>query len=279
MLSTEAIEHFDQQGYLIVRGAIDATVLTQLQKETDGWIRAADSATETDDRFVFQGGSTDAQRRLERINHPVVLSKLYWEVATSPAMLDRVEALIGRDLSFHHSKMNLKLPGGGAEIGWHQDYVFFPHTNYDLLACGIALDAATEANGCMMVVPGSHRAPLLCHRDEDGEFIGRIVDTNIADDWADQAVRVELQPGDMSIHHCRTIHGSAANLSTERRCVLIMQYAATDAVAFEPRPRINDYYDSVIRGGPRTHARMAEAVSIEMRGQLGTHGSIFKVQR
>jgi ectoine hydroxylase-related dioxygenase (phytanoyl-CoA dioxygenase family) len=88
-----------------------------------------------------------------------------------------------------------------------------------------------------------------------------------------------MQPGDMSIHHCRTIHGSTANMSAAGRRLLIMQFNATDALPFEPKPRINDYNETVVRGQPRTHARMADSISIELRGTPERRSSIFAVQR
>jgi ectoine hydroxylase-related dioxygenase (phytanoyl-CoA dioxygenase family) len=277
MLTPEEIEQFHREGYLIVRNAIDADTLARLQDETDAWIERATDSAESNARFVFKSGN--GPRRLERINHPIAISPLYWDLATSDMLLDRVERLLGSDISFHHSKINLKQPGGGAEIGWHQDYPFFPHTNYDLLACGIALDAATVENGCLMVVPGSHTGPLLSHRNTDGEFVGSIPDTSVGGSWNDEAVLVEMQPGDMSIHHCRTIHGSTANMSAAGRRLLIMQFNATDALPFEPKPRINDYNETVVRGQPRTHARMADSISIELRGTPERRSSIFAVQR
>ena len=278
MLTDEQIESFHRDGYLVVRNAVDPDTLARLQDETARLQDESESPDESDDRFVFQ--SIEDGRRLERINHPVSVAPLYWEFATSAAVLDIVDGLIGNDISFHHSKINLKQPGGGAEIGWHQDYAFFPHTNYDLLACGVALDAATAENGCLMVVPGSHTGPIYSHRELDGDFVGLIPNTSVEGSWADDAVRVELQPGDMSIHHCRTIHGSTANMSNAGRRLLIMQYSATDALPFQPKPKINEYNDTVVRGAPRIHARMTESATIELRGVPAPGGgSIFTVQQ
>ena len=90
--------------------------------------------------------------------HPQFLA-----ACTHPGVLDIIESLVGPDIQHHHSKLNWKPPlppeqvAQGWKIGWHQDYAFFPHTNYDLPACAIYLDDTTPENGCMNVIPGSHR--------------------------------------------------------------------------------------------------------------------------
>ena len=82
----------------------------------------------------------------------------------------------------------MKNPRSGSPVQWHQDWAFYPHTNDDLLAVGIALDDMRIENSCMMVVPGSHTGPVYDHH-QDGDhhhehnhhhyhhhhFLGRII--------------------------------------------------------------------------------------------------------
>ena len=62
-------------------------------------------------------------------------------------------------LSPAENKINIKAPEYGAAVEWHQDWAFYPHTNDDLLAIGVALDDCEEENGPLMVIPGSHKGP------------------------------------------------------------------------------------------------------------------------
>ena len=65
----------------------------------------------------------------------------------------------------------MKMPGGGRQVEWHTDWGHYPHTNDDLLAVGVPLDDSTEENGCLMVIPGSHKWTATNHH-EDGFFVG-----------------------------------------------------------------------------------------------------------
>src|SRR5947209_20513489 len=94
---------------------------------------------------------------------------------------------------------------GAGEVGWHQDFPFFPHTNFDLLACMFLLDDATPDNGCMRVIPGSHHLGPVPH-EEDGRFRGHVTERRYVDD--SQAVDLAIWAGSMTIHHWRTLHAS-----------------------------------------------------------------------
>lgn len=278
MLTTPQIESFHRDGFTIVRNAISPETLRRLREETDAWMDRSRGVAASNEVFDLQPGHSAEHPRVNRINHPVACSPLYWEVATSPAVLDCVAALLGDDVRFHHSKLNLKSAEGGAAIGWHQDYAFFPHTNFDLAACGIALDDATLENGCLLVIPGTHRGPILSHRNAEEKFVGQITDPDAATIEEKKAVPVELRAGDMSIHHASVIHGSVSNTSTKNRRLLIFQYAAADAFPFEPPRQTNDHGGRVVRGSAPTHARMAGSMRIRLRGDTTGAKSLFAVQ-
>ena len=82
--------------------------------------------TANNDVFILESGHSAERPRLQRVNHPVEQQPVFWELATSDAVLDCVAALIGDDIRYHHCKLNYKGGGGGAAIGWHQDFAFFP---------------------------------------------------------------------------------------------------------------------------------------------------------
>ena len=69
------------------------------------------------------------------------------------------------NIRHHHTKLNNKAPGGGAQVEWHTDWGFYPHTNDDILEVGVAIDPMTIENGSLMVVPGSHKGPAYDHHE------------------------------------------------------------------------------------------------------------------
>ena len=136
-----------------------------------------------------------------------------------------VEQLIGPGVSHNGHKLNMKYPEFGSPVEWHQDWAFYPYTNDDLLAVGVAIDDMSLENGCLMVIPGSHKGPTYDHH-QNGIFVGAVTDPNFS---SDNAVPVQVKAGGISIHHVRTLHGSAPNTSSNPRRLLLLQYCAIDA--------------------------------------------------
>ncbi len=278
MLTSREVQSFHDQGFLAVRGAIDPPTLDGLRRVADEMLqRSRDVPAGGDAVFDVASGHMPGSPRVNRVNHPVVQDPAFAEIAASDRILDIVCALLGPEVKFHHSKLNMKTGGGGAEIGWHQDYAFFPHTNFDLIACGIALDDSDTGNGCLLVIPGSHQISLLDHRDARGAFVGKITDPDNAF-HPERAVPVELKAGDMSIHHVMAVHGSMQNNSTRSRRLFICQYAASDAIQLDYRPPANDFSGKVLRGGSVRAARLAGPVTVPLRGAVSGNASIFKKQ-
>ena len=104
------------------------------------------------------------ERHVRRIFNPIAHHQAFNDLIFHPRILDAVETLIGPNIQLHHTKLNLKPPASGqARFEWHQDYPFFPHTNYDLVAVAVHIDEATEENGCLRVIPGIHKlGPAGC---------------------------------------------------------------------------------------------------------------------
>jgi ectoine hydroxylase-related dioxygenase (phytanoyl-CoA dioxygenase family) len=187
-----------------------------------------------------------------------------------PDIVAFVEGLFGRLLEIQHSKLNCKPlnDSGEGRIAWHQDYPFFPHTNYDLVAVGIHLDDEGPDEGPVLVVPGSHRAGPLSHVRPDGEF-GYEVTEALPDDAGERAVTLTGPAGQVTVHHCLTLHTSEPKRSANLRRILITQYRARDAVQLagvmweEAGVTVGDEDD-----GPRT-ARFTDGTVVDLRGRGG----------
>ena len=108
-------------------------------------------------RFDLAPEHTAEVPALRRVNNPSEIDDVYMEVMRDSAMTDMVAALIGPNVKHHHCKINLKLPGTHTEVRYHQDFAYTPHTNDDVVTALLMLDDMTPENGCLMVVPGSHR--------------------------------------------------------------------------------------------------------------------------
>ena len=189
-----------------------------------------------------------------------------------------VAQLVGPDVRHFGGKLNLKAAGFGSPVEWHQDFAFAPRTNDDLLAVGVAIDEMNEENGCMMMIPGSHCGTIYNHH-QGNLFVGGISDTNFC---PEKFVPVELEAGDISIHHGRTIHGSASNttLEKQRRLYLLQMCAADSWRIKQIHGPGGDQEENMLRGKAPDEPRWVEfpPVPTPKNEQTSHGGSIYETQ-
>ncbi len=152
------------------------------------------------------------------------------QLSTNPAVLDVIEKIIGPDILIWGSEFLIKEPGTKHMISMHQDLTYWGMGSTDKqVTAWIALSPATKASGCMDFVQGSHKNEILPHKDTfaDDNMLsrGQEIEVDVAE--ADK-VAIELQPGQMSLHHGLTIHGSGPNVSDDRRIAFVVRYIAPD---------------------------------------------------
>jgi hypothetical protein len=141
-----------------------------------------------------------------------------YELATHPAILDAVEAVLGPDLLVWTVSIFAKYPRDPGYISWHQDGTYWGLDSPQVTTAWVALTDSVVDNGCMRVVPGSHRHPILPHKDTYApqNLLSRGQEVQAEVDDKD-AVDVVLKAGQMSLHHVNIIHGSNPNPSDEPR--------------------------------------------------------------
>jgi len=147
------------------------------------------------------------------------------ELATRHVLLNAVEDILGPEILIDGSLVFYKPPRDSSYVSWHQDSVYSGWHLTPSTSAWIALTESHSANGCMRVIPGSHKKGLLEHanvRDSSnllrrGEQIDMAVDESAVRD-------VILQPGEMSLHHSTIVHGSNANASSEPRIGFIVRF-------------------------------------------------------
>jgi ectoine hydroxylase-related dioxygenase (phytanoyl-CoA dioxygenase family) len=158
--------------------------------------------------------------------------------------------LVGRDVKFHHSKLNFKASEGGAEVKWHQDIQFRPHTNYSLLTVGTYLCDCGREQGPLGVIPGSHDGDLFDQYNEKRQWIGCISDADLPRLDLSIADYLTGPAGSLTIHNCRTVHGSRENESAEGRPLSLATYSSADAMPYTYNPLQSPYMGRIVRGSP-----------------------------
>ncbi len=281
VLSFTEIEQFRDQGYLLLPDAVTPEELAAINADLDAWVEesrghAANYGTCIDGRprFDLEAGHGATSPRLRRINNPAEISEAYRRVAFDFGIADIAAALVGPDVKFHHCKVNLKQPRSFTRVGYHQDFSYTPHTNLDMAETLLLLDDMTLENGCLKVVPASHREGQVTLWRE-GRFAGEVGPEQVRDFEA-RAKPILGEAGAVCVMHPLLMHGSDANRSTASRNLFITCYTAADAFPLAPSPLPNRFEGAMVRGKPSRHARLAE-MSVELPSAW-KNASFFEVQ-
>jgi non-heme Fe2+,alpha-ketoglutarate-dependent halogenase len=148
------------------------------------------------------------------------------DLVRNGAILDAVSRLLGPDLLVWRTTLFTKAPRDPAFVAWHQDSAYWGLLGDDVATAWIALTDSTPQNGCLRVVPRSHREPPRAHAIHADPRNTLLRGQAIADVPEERAVDVVLAAGEVSIHHVAIVHGSLANLSDGLRAGLAVRYVA-----------------------------------------------------
>lgn len=254
VLAEAQLAEYHENGYVAIRNALGPDLLERLVATTARLYAEGSRLTRKTQHFDLEASHRPEAPRIRRIASPTELDDVYLEAAFESVLGDIAADLAGGPVKFYHSKINFKLPHGGAEIGWHQDWPVFPHTNTNLVAISVPLNASRAGNGCLQTIPGTHKFGPRSHWHE-GKYLLNCNASMTEEDFR-QVVNNELDPGDIVAHHGLSLHGSSQNRSDELRTTYIIQYAAADAFAYTAPVVDSRHRNAMVRGRPATHARV-----------------------
>ncbi|TYP78936.1 phytanoyl-CoA dioxygenase family protein [Paenibacillus methanolicus] len=219
MLSKQDAEFYKENGYVLVRGVFGPEEVEQMRGAVERTIRKA-AAAKFDDNHAWQGDFIPAEELkklvLKGFHDLQFHDACFTRAVAHPNMVAVLQQLIGPNVQLHHTKMLVKPPEKGAAFPMHQDYPYFPHANHSMLAASVHLDDADEENGCLRVIPGSHKEGPLPH-------VGR----HYLDHREYPIALGTPQPakaGDVLFFNYLTIHGSDVNRSARPRRNVLFQY-------------------------------------------------------
>lgn len=214
-LSEQEVGHFHREGYALPRGQVlPQTDFRDLQAAFDDMLGD----------WVAQGGRPEAMD----VPHFYRPELMRWLL--HPAVLDLVEPITGPDILLFSSHFICKPAGDGRRVPWHEDSAYWrgQWEPMDVVTVWLAIDDSDLGNGCMQVVPRSHRGGY----SDYGQLAERAVFTSEIKAGSfdpTTAVPCVLRAGECSLHHAKAIHGSAANASARRRCGYTMRYISAAA--------------------------------------------------
>jgi ectoine hydroxylase-related dioxygenase (phytanoyl-CoA dioxygenase family) len=205
-------EFFEEHGWLVIRGAVAPDVLTYMQLAFERHVPPpADPTPFTNYQALDVARYDDIYRRwMTEYAGPIIA-----------AVFDCPRVRLLQDT------LSLKPANTGAEVPWHQDFSYMAYlSGARAAAVRIALTEDTVDNGCMRVVDGSHRWGLISPLRT--LVSSKIVDALPRDRAEGKTHALELQPGDMTVHHSLTFHGSPTNTSDRPRRTFIVHACDAD---------------------------------------------------
>jgi ectoine hydroxylase-related dioxygenase (phytanoyl-CoA dioxygenase family) len=237
-LTPEQYDRFQQDGFLAIEEFLTPD---EVERTRDDIARVCEEkAALTHDEGGFNlekvGGGSNfdgeivATGRLRKIQGAAFEVPAVQDVFTSGKMLDCMEDLMGPEIYYHSSKVMFKPARGGAAKPWHQDAAYWRQYESKQITVWIAIHDASEENGCIWAIPGSHKLGLIPHVKAELQVEESRIDL-------DQAIPVPVPAGGLLIFHSLVLHASRKNESDQPRWAIICDYDCVPNPAIDAKGR------------------------------------------
>ena len=231
-LSKEQVEYYHEFGHLSGIKLLDDHQVEQLRSE-----QAAIANPEHPGHDLFyefhSNESTDPNAVLFHSLGHWRITPGFHDVLWNPQFLMAASQLLGeRSVRFWHDQLFCKPAKHGGVVAWHQDYSYWTRTQaMQHLTCWVALDDATEENGCLQYIPKSHNWGLLDKPELAGDMDGLMDYLTEEQKAAFKPVPIELPKGYATFHHPLMVHGSYENKSNRSRRALVINIFADGTIS------------------------------------------------
>ncbi len=169
----------------------------------------------------------EPEEKLMAIREWHMSSRWLYNVCTHPQLLEYVAGILGSDFYMWGSQFFAKAPGSKDTVAWHQDAYYWPLHPHNSVTVWLAFTDVNEENGAMQVIPKSHKAGLIKHKNISGDSVLTLELEQGTFNEAD-AKSLVLQAGQVSLHDDNIVHGSPANHSKHWRNGLTVRYSGTN---------------------------------------------------
>ncbi len=211
LLTGDQVEKFKREGYVSPVRVMSEEAANAVREKLEAFER-----------------STGGPLRGEFRHKSHLIFKFLSDVVHNEKIVDAIEDLYGHDLLCWTTNFFIKEADTPAFVSWHQDSTYWGLSTPDVVTAWVALTESNQANGAMEVIPATHLLDQVPHKDtfDDNNLLSRGQEVAVDVD-ASKAVRLDLLPGEMSLHHVRLVHGSPPNPSNERRIGFAIRYIPT----------------------------------------------------
>jgi len=245
LLTDEQRQYYEDNGYLVIRNLVPKNELEIYRQRfidlAEGRIHPPATITMMRDISVVKAGNPKALgesaiTKIQSFQDEEVLFK-YCE---TPIILDYVSCFTGPNITAIHTMLINKPPNVGktGRHPLHQDLYYFPFRPADRIVCAwTAMEKINRDNGCLVVLPGTHRGELLAHTYPDWDAEGGVNAAyhGIKLNTMPERVHLTMEAGDTVFFHPILIHGSGANKTRGYRKAISCHYCSSDCYHIDPK--------------------------------------------
>ncbi|MBT5876654.1 MAG: phytanoyl-CoA dioxygenase family protein [Candidatus Latescibacteria bacterium] len=233
LFTEHELADFKRDGFVKVTGLVEPSLIDRILEYTDGAVAKHVGPIEYESDLGYPGApdSRDAPGgdTVRRLLKAFGRDPSFTELASHPQIVTRLRQLLGSELVLplaHHNCVMVKAPCYGTATGWHQDIRYWRFRQPKLVTMLLALSPATETNGCLKVIPGSHVLTLAEDRLDTAEFLREDHPDN--QELIHASVPLTMQAGDVAFFHCRTFHAAGSNQNELARKSVLFTYRSSD---------------------------------------------------
>ena len=226
-LLEEQIRHFQEHGFVSGVRLLDGAQIDALRDELSEMVDPKHDGHE----LFYEYHSNESDNPDSILFHALGawrVRKTFHDILWNPAFLMTAYQLLGKSFRLFHDQLFSKPAQHGGVVAWHQDFSYWTWTQpMAHLTCWIGLDDATEENGCLHYIPGSHRWGLLKKTGLAGDMasVRQVLSPQQIADF-DRKCPVVLKKGEATFHHPLMMHGSYANRSNQQRRATVINVLA-----------------------------------------------------
>lgn len=226
---------FQEQGYVIVRGMGDLELVKRMLVVTQEHLAREIEPLEFEAEVKYPGAPTslDEQggRTVRRLKQAHSRDIVFTQWLCSSPLVARLNQLLGPQVVMplaHHNCVMTKQPKHSSDTGWHQDIRYWSFPSSDLVSVWLALCDEHTGNGCLFVIPGSHRMSFKKTQLDESLFFRDDIDENR--ELIKTAIPVELNCADVLFFHGRTLHSASRNYQQQTKYSAVFTFRAADNV-------------------------------------------------
>lgn len=229
--SSLEIAQFETEGYVIARGLAAPAALNRMRALASEALAAQAPPLEYEADLHYPGAPVSREaaggRTVRRLLQAYARDAVFREWAASDTLRWHLASLLGSDIALsqaHHNCIMTKSPRYSSITGWHQDIRYWAFERPELISVWLALGSERRENGCLLLLPGTHRMDFAAERLDAAKFLR----TDLGENRALLATEVcaELEPGDVLFFHCRVFHAAGINRTQATKYSLVYTYRA-----------------------------------------------------